>query len=366
MRLPFSLLFSSLLLYVSAQSTSAQPNSTVATSSAPSSTSPSSSPSPTPSDLTVFLVTTSYTTTSVSHSGTQDIPFTTVVPTVYNATSTLPTPTPSTSSSPSPTPIVLATEITPAFGVLGGILILTGLPSAFWGHKNRWYTVPSSYTSSRSVLVFQDFLLPHRILYPVSRLLRSHRQIWHPPSSEHTEQNATRHVCARLFRSRYNGRWLYHLLLEGHQILHWGLGRFRLWFVDTVLQRWWPHPISWTTLDIVYWYDLVAFCVPDLTLFPACGVVAFVLCTIPKLHWHMLLLATAFVGSSAFMLGVDCYTTAGLKEVRNSAVVLLGYLNILHPYSSMSGTWDSEIYFPSILATTSRSLSRRPWRLNLA
>ena len=31
----------------------------------------------------------------------------------------------------------------------------------------------------------------------------------------------------------------------------------------------------------------------------------------------MLLLATAFVGSSAFMLGVDCYTTAGLKEVRN-------------------------------------------------
>lgn len=47
----------------------------------------------------------------------------------------------------------------------------------------------------------------------------------------------------------------------------------------------------------------------------ACSVVAFVLCTIPKIHWHMLLVATAFVGSSAFILGVDCYTTAGLKEV---------------------------------------------------
>ncbi|KAG2739779.1 hypothetical protein P692DRAFT_201872905 [Suillus brevipes Sb2] len=58
---------------------------------------------------------------------------------VYNATSTIhansSTPTPS--ASPTPTPIVLATRITPAFGVLGAILIITGLPSAFWG-QNRW------------------------------------------------------------------------------------------------------------------------------------------------------------------------------------------------------------------------------------
>jgi hypothetical protein len=32
------------------------------------------------------------------------------------------------------------TVVDPAFAVLGVILILTGLPSAFWGHKNRWYT----------------------------------------------------------------------------------------------------------------------------------------------------------------------------------------------------------------------------------
>ena len=52
----------------------------------------------------------------------------------------------------------------------------------------------------------------------------------------------------------------------------------------------------------------------------ACGtgvaVVGFVLCTIPKLHYYVLLTSTAFVGATAFMLGVDCYTTAGLKEVR--------------------------------------------------
>ncbi|KAF7347927.1 DUF4203 domain-containing protein [Mycena venus] len=44
------------------------------------------------------------------------------------------------------------------------------------------------------------------------------------------------------------------------------------------------------------------------------GVVGFVLCTIPKIHYHILLISTAIVGSSAFMLGVDCFTTAGLKE----------------------------------------------------
>ncbi|KAF8560262.1 hypothetical protein OG21DRAFT_1452153 [Imleria badia] len=66
-------------------------------------------------------------------------------------------------------------------------------------------------------------------------------------------------------------------------------------------------------------------------LYIACGVVAFVLCTIPKLHWHMLLLATAFVGSSAFILGVDCYTTAGLKEFY---VWNLGFSNLFPKYTS--------------------------------
>lgn len=127
-----SLLFS-LLLRVSAQSTSASLNSTITS---------SSTPTPTPSsNLTTFLATSSYTTTVVSQSGSQNIPFTTVLPTVYNVTSTLPSPTASSSATPSPTPIILATEITPAFGVLGAILILTGLPSAFWGHKNRWWAV---------------------------------------------------------------------------------------------------------------------------------------------------------------------------------------------------------------------------------
>lgn len=34
----------------------------------------------------------------------------------------------------------------------------------------------------------------------------------------------------------------------------------------------------------------------------------------PKLHYHVLLSSTAAVGASAFVLGIDCFTTAGLKE----------------------------------------------------
>lgn len=44
-----------------------------------------------------------------------------------------------------------------------------------------------------------------------------------------------------------------------------------------------------------------------------CAVIGFVLCTLPRLHYQIILISTAMVGASAFMLGVDCYTTAGLK-----------------------------------------------------
>jgi hypothetical protein len=66
-------------------------------------------------------------------------------------------PTSTVSETPIPSEITLDTKIGPAFGVLGAVLILTGemidslksrnasaqrcflgLPSAFWGHKNRW------------------------------------------------------------------------------------------------------------------------------------------------------------------------------------------------------------------------------------
>jgi hypothetical protein len=57
------------------------------------------------------------------------------------------------------------------------------------------------------------------------------------------------------------------------------------------------------------------FEMPLLTSTPGSAVVGFVLCTFPSIHYHVLLTATACFGATAFILGVDCYTTAGLKEV---------------------------------------------------
>lgn len=106
---------------------------------------------PTPSlslSTTVFNSTSSYATTRVSRSAGRSVSIVTVLPTVINVTSintaTI-SPTASAtvtaSATPTPTPIRLDTKVDGAFGALGAVLILTGLPSAFWGHKNRWYAL---------------------------------------------------------------------------------------------------------------------------------------------------------------------------------------------------------------------------------
>jgi hypothetical protein len=44
-------------------------------------------------------------------------------------------------------------------------------------------------------------------------------------------------------------------------------------------------------------------------------VVAFLAALVPLLHDHMVLASTAWIGATAVVLGIDCYTRAGLKEV---------------------------------------------------
>ncbi|KAG1757686.1 hypothetical protein EDB19DRAFT_1935381 [Suillus lakei] len=264
-------LCSSLFSQVSAQST----NLTTAS---------SGTPSPTVSaNVTTFLTTSSYTLTSVSHSGNIATTITTVLPTVYNATSTIQanSSTPTSSASPTPTPIVLATRITPAFGVLGAILIITGLPSAFWGHKNRWtsFFLIGFYTLS---LVCFVLIVKFGILPAIN-----------PPNNTLQGMFVLASAVAGIMGGAFT---IFFWKATKYFIGAWGGFAFGLWIqcfkngglITPVGMRW--------------------------ILYIACSVVAFVLCTIPRIHWHMLLVATAFVGSSAFILGVDCYTTAGLKE----------------------------------------------------
>lgn len=96
----------------------------------------SSTPTPT---LSLSLTTSTTTVTTTIHTGNRDVTTTTAIPTTFNVTVTItPTSAPSQTETAAPDFTKLDTHVDPAFGVLGAILILTGLPSAFLGHKNRW------------------------------------------------------------------------------------------------------------------------------------------------------------------------------------------------------------------------------------
>ena len=124
------LLYASLILSTAAQTTS------------PAASTPTDS-----ANVTVIGGVTSFTSTSIASSGTQTLAIVNVFPTAFNVTLTIastPTSTVNASATSTASATILATKIDPAFGVLGTVLILTGLPSAFLGHKNRWSAHPLS------------------------------------------------------------------------------------------------------------------------------------------------------------------------------------------------------------------------------
>jgi hypothetical protein len=72
--------------------------------------------------------------------------------------------------------------------------------------------------------------------------------------------------------------------------------------------------------------------------------VAFLAALVPLLHDHMVLASTAWIGATAVVLGIDCYTRAGLKEVSRSSRSKGGA-----DISFTSTTWAIGIYFPSLM-----------------
>ncbi|PPQ67078.1 hypothetical protein CVT25_005679 [Psilocybe cyanescens] len=244
-----------------------------------------------------------------SRPGQQSSLITTVLPGVFNVTYTItptssstptptPTPTQSPSPSPSPDPFVLAspsllslaaspyffhqnTRVDPAFAVLGVILILTGLPSAFWGHKNRWtsFFLIGFYTLSLVciVLILKFGVIPS--VNPPNKTLRGMFVL-----------------ASTIAGIAGGGVAIFFWKGARYGIGAWGGFALGLWIqcfhngglINSVGFRW--------------------------ILYIGCGVAGFALSTIPKIHYHVLLISTAFVGATSFMLGVDCFTTAGLKE----------------------------------------------------
>ncbi|THV07672.1 hypothetical protein K435DRAFT_643271 [Dendrothele bispora CBS 962.96] len=245
-----------------------------------------SSNSTTPSG-SLSLTTASTTITASTTSRGSVSQFTTVVVSTFNVTVT-PTPTSTAnstsataSSSATPEPIALDTRLDPAFGVLGVILILTGLPSAFWGHKNRW--------TSFFLIGFYTLSLVCFVLILRFGVLRS----INPPSKT----------------------------LRGMFVLACGIAGFAGGAIAIFFWKAARYGIGgWGGFALALWIQCfhngglikpVGF---RWILYIGCAVVGFVLCTIPKIHYHVLLISTAIVGSSALILGVDCFTTANLKE----------------------------------------------------
>jgi len=216
----------------------------------------------------------SITVTSTTTSNRQTVTFTTVLPTTY---SVLVTPTPT----PSPAPIVLDTVIDPGFGVLGAILILSGIPSAFLGHKNRWtsFFLIGFYTLS---LVCFVLILKFGVLGAVNLPSTTLRGLF---------------VLAAVVAGAAGGAiTIFFWKITKYFIGAWGGFAFGL-FIQCMRNGGLIGPVGYRWI-----------------MYIGCGVVGFCLCTIPKIHLHVLLISTAFVGATSFMLGVDCYTTAGLKE----------------------------------------------------
>ncbi|KAH8120443.1 hypothetical protein DFH11DRAFT_1685736 [Phellopilus nigrolimitatus] len=230
--------------------------------------------------------TSSFTTTITTTSGSQTSVITSVIPTTVavnssaNATATSNSTT-SQSASPSATSFALDTRIDPGFGVLGAILIITGLPSAFWGHKNRW--------SSFFLIGFYTFALACLALILKFGVLEA----VNPPT------DAIRGVfvfacCIAGFAG--GGVAIFFWQQAKYFIGAWGGFAFGLW-VQSFRAGGLIRPVGFRWI-----------------LYIGLGVVGFCVCTLPKVHYHVLLASTAAVGASAFVLGIDCFTTANLKE----------------------------------------------------
>ncbi|QRV90711.1 hypothetical protein RhiJN_18729 [Ceratobasidium sp. AG-Ba] len=186
--------------------------------------------------------------------------------------------TPSATSVPS---IHLDTHVDPTFGVLGCLLILTGIPTAFWGHKNRWssFFLIGFYTLALTTIVL---ILKFGVLDAIN-----------PPSKVVRGMFLLASAVAGVVGG---GLSIFFWKHTKYFIGAWGGFALALW-VQCFREGGLIRPVGFRWIFYV-----------------GCAVVGFVLCTIPKLHYNILLISTAIVGASATILGVDCFTTAGLKE----------------------------------------------------
>ncbi|KAE8245388.1 hypothetical protein A4X13_0g5950 [Tilletia indica] len=183
----------------------------------------------------------------------------------------------------------LDTRIDGAFGTLGVLLILTGLSTALFGHRNRWssFFMCGFYILALSTLCAILSLGVEKGVKPPSATVRG------------------LFLLACLIAGIIGGV-MFVLFYTFAAFVVCGLGGFALGlWLQALKSNGLIEPLG------LRWV-LLASCTAS---FFAAGCV-------PRIHNFMVLVATAFSGATALLLGIDCFSRAGIKEfyVRN-----LGY-----------------------------------------
>ncbi|GMK57481.1 hypothetical protein CspeluHIS016_0403150 [Cutaneotrichosporon spelunceum] len=190
-----------------------------------------------------------------------------------------------------------------AYGIGGALLILTGIPVATLGGKNRWsaLAIVSGYTVAFFCLVII-------LSFGVTPALE-------PPSPKPPSDAM---------------RGLYLLAMGIACIVGAGLGIFFFTFAKYWVGAVGGFCFGWFLLALRKG-GLVRNTGPRWAILGSLTLTALVLAFIPKVHEYVLLVASALIGATAFTLGVDCFTRAGLKEFY---IYNLGYQ---HLFPSLNG-----------------------------
>ncbi|KAL7423089.1 hypothetical protein Q5752_002388 [Cryptotrichosporon argae] len=174
----------------------------------------------------------------------------------------------------------------PAYGVAGALLITTGLPVAALGGKNRWSSlaIATGYSLSLFTLVLILSLGVEPAIQPPS------------PNPPTTAMRGLYLLACAIACMIGSGLGVFFFNIARHWI--GAVGGFAFgWFllatkagglVDTIAGRW--------------------------GLIGGMSVAWLLACIVPVLTPYAVLVSTAWAGATAFVLGIDCYTRAGLKE----------------------------------------------------